>query len=300
LSIDGASRESQQITKKTNVGRGQETKWETSINMKPSLLLCLTLVLSADFAFGHSVNIRVPPNPPSDWNLPVSVQVTDADFGKHFTVLLKHIGIDSDEFVGARLEVCSEDNQIASCPVEKKWTTNGVQFEFKVSPAYLQASRFRVYEIAHRGRQPMPAFTAYWFYLRDFATNGAPVARQNSSLEMAPDILKALPKRVQSLRPGTTADEVWKQLNLAAYKRSLSNDTDDLIPDRYRLSWNYAIEFNFEKTANDSTIDALEKNTNNFIIDNTPYGQMRFLKDNRKLIRAILYKNGLDICHSRK
>jgi hypothetical protein len=255
--------------------------------MKPKLILCLALVLSANLVFAFSVNIHVLPNPPPDWNVPVSVQVTDPNLVKHFTVFLKDIGTDSDEFVGAQLEVSSEDNQIASCPVEKKWTTNGVQFEFTVSAAYVQASRFRVAIMAHRGKQPMPSYTAYWFYLRDFATNNAPVARQTGSSEVAPEIIKALPKRVRALRSGTIADEVWKQLNLAAYKHSLSNDNDDLYPDRYRLSWNCAIEFTFEKTTND------------FALEKTADGKT-FFKDNRKLIRAILYKNGLEICRSEK
>jgi hypothetical protein len=208
--------------------------------------------------------------------VPVSVQVTDANFGKHFTVLLKDIGTDSDEFLQARLEVSSENDQIASCPVEKKWTTKGVQFEFTVSAAYVQASRFRVSIGAHRGKQPMPTYTAYWFYLRDFATNNAPVARQTGSSEVTPEIIKALPKRIQALRPGTTADEVWIQLNLAAFRLSLSNDNDDLYPDRYRLNWNYAIKFTFAETTND------------FTIEKTADGKSSFYKDNRKLIQAIL------------
>ena len=146
----------------------------------------------------------------------------------------------------------------------------------------------------------MPAVTGYWFYLRDFAANNAPAAKRTGSSGIAPETINVLPQRVRTLRPGTTGDEVWKQLDLTAYEHCLSNDNDDLVPDRYRLSWNYAIEFTFEKTTNDSTIDALEKNTDNFIVENTPYGKIKFLKDNRKLIRAILYKNGLEICRSGK
>ena len=256
--------------------------------MKPKIILCLALVLSANLVFASSVEIHVLPNSPPDWNVPVSVQVRDADFGKHFTVFLKDIGIDSDEFVGAQLEVSSEDNQIASCQLEKKWTTNGVQFDFTVSAAYVQASKFRVSILAHIGKQPMPAFTAYWFYLRDFETNNAPVVRQTNSSEVPPEIIKSLPKRVRALRPGITVDEIWKQLNLAAYQHSLSSDSDDLRPDRYRLNWNYAIEFTFEKTTND------------FTIEKSADGKSSFYKDTRKLIQAILYKNGLEICRSEK
>jgi len=252
--------------------------------MKPKLILCLALVLSKNLVFASSMEIHVLPKY-SD--VPVSVQVTDADFGKHFTVFLKDIGIDSDEFVGAQLEVSSEDDQVASCPLEKKWTTNGVLFEFTVSAAYVQASKFRVSILAHRGKQPMPAFTAYWFYLRDFATNNAPVARQTSSSEVPPEIIKALPKRVQELHPGITSDEVWKQLNLGAYEHSLGND-DELRPDRYRLDWNHAIEFTFAETTND------------FTVEKTADGKSSFYKDNRKLIQATLYKNGLEVCRSGK
>jgi hypothetical protein len=258
--------------------------------MKPKLILCLALVLSANLAFAFSVDTHVLPNAPSDWNLPVSVQVTNTNWGKHFTVFLKNVGIDSDEFVGAQLQVSSEDDRIASCSVEKKWTTNGVQFEFTVSAAYVLASKFRVSVIGHRGKQPEPNFTAYWFYLRDFATNNAPVAKQTGSSEVAPEIIKVLPKRVRALRPGITVDEVWKQLNLADLKDryGLSNDTDDLRPDRYRLNWDYAIAFTFEKT------------TNYFTIEKSADGKSSFYKDNRKLIQAILYKNGLEVCRSRK
>jgi len=256
--------------------------------MKPKLLLCLALVLSANLAFAVSVEIHVLPNSPPDWNLPVSVKVADADFGKHFVVFYKADKTNDDEFVGAQLDVCSENEQIASCPVAKEWTTNGVQFEFTVSASNLLASKFSVSELAHVGKQPMPAFTAYWFYLRDFATNNAAVARQTGSSEVAPEIIKALPKRIRELRPGTPAEDVWKQLGLAAYEHRLSNDNDDLLPDRYRLNWNYAIEFTFEET------------TNAFTVEKTADGKSSFYKDNRKLIQAILYKNGLEVCHSGK
>ncbi len=247
--------------------------------MKPKLILCLALVLSANLVLASSVEIHVLPNLPPDWNVPVSVQVADADFGKHLTVFLKGYGIDSDEFLHAQLEVSSEDDQIVSCPLEKKWTTNGVQFEFTVSAANVQASKLRISELAHIGKQPMPSFTAYWFYLRDFVTNNASVIRQIGSSEVTPEITKALPKRIRALRQGTTADEVWRQLNLAAYQHSLGGVS---YPEneRHWLNWNYEIEFIFEKeTATDKS---------------------NYDKDSRKLIRAVLYKNGLEICRSGK
>jgi hypothetical protein len=256
--------------------------------MNPRIILILALVLSANLVFADGVEIHVRPNSPPDWNLPVSVQVRDADFGKHFTVLLKAIGIDSDEFVTGQLEVSSEDNQIASCPLEKKWKTNGVQFEFTVAASNLLASKFTVSIMGHIGKEPMPSFTAYWFYLRDFSTSKAPDSNQTKSSEVPTEIIKALPERVMALRPGITVDEVWKQLNLTAYQNSLSNDTDDLGPDRYRLTWNYAIEFNFAQT------------TNGLTIEKSADGKSSYYKDNRKLIQATLYKNGLEVCRSGK
>ena len=116
--------------------------------MKPKLILCLALVLSANLGLASSVEIHVLPKY-SD--VPVSVQVTDADFGKHFTVFLKDAGIESDKFLHAQLEISSEDNQIVSCPVEKQWTTNGVQFQFPVSAADMVASKFRISEMADIG-----------------------------------------------------------------------------------------------------------------------------------------------------
>ena len=88
------------------------------------------------------------------------------------------------------------------------------------------------------------------------------------------------------MHPGETKDEVWKQLHLPT--QNLGNDTDDdWVPDRYRLSWNYAIKFTFAETTNSFTV---EKDANGKI----------FLKDNRKLIQAVLYKNGLEVCRSKK
>jgi hypothetical protein len=192
-----------------------------------------------------------------------------------------------DEFLHAQLEVSSEDNQIASSAVEKEWTTNGVRFEFTVSASNLLASKFTISQLGHMGRQPIPSFTAYWFYLRDLVTNNTPVAKQAGSSEVSPEIIKALPKRMLALRPGTASDEVWKQLDLAAYKNSLGGVSSD-ENGRYWLSWNYEIEFTFEKTPND------------FTIEKSADGKTSFFKDNRKLIQAILYKNGLEICRSGK
>jgi hypothetical protein len=255
--------------------------------MKPKLILCLVLILFANSVFASWDEIHVLPNLPADWNVPVSVQVTDVDFGKHFTVFLKDIGTGSDEFLHARLEVSSEDNQISSCPVEKNWTTNGVRFEFTVSAAYVRASKFTINEEGHLGKQPMPSVLSYWFYLRDFATNNSPVAGRTDSSQVAPKIIKALSSRIWALHSGTTTDEVWMQLNLTAYKNRLGGVSypED---ERFWLNWNYEIEFTFEKATND------------FTIEKTADGKSSFYKDNRKLIQAILYKNGLEICRSGK
>jgi hypothetical protein len=53
-------------------------------------------------------------------------------------------------------------------------------------------------------------------------------------------------------------------------------------------NWNYAIEFTFAETTND------------FTIEKSADGKSSFYKDNRKLIQAILYKNGLEVCRSAK
>jgi len=252
--------------------------------MKTKLILCLLLVLLANFAFAESVEIQISSNSPPDWNLPVSVQVTDEGFGKHFIIFFK-ADKDSDGFIGAALSINSEDNQIASCLLEKNWTTNGVRFEFTVSTNNLPASKFRVSELAHIGKQPMPSVTAYWFYLRDFVTNNARPVSHTSSSEVSPEIIKDLPDRTRALRAGAMAEDVWKQLNLAAYERHLSNDE---YPDRYRLNWQYAIEFTFENM------------TNGFTVEKSADGKTSIFKDNRKLIRAILYKNGLEVARSER
>jgi len=54
-------------------------------------------------------------------------------------------------------------------PVEKIWTTNGVEFEFMVSATYLTTSKFTITEEGHIREMGMAGFTNWWFYLRDFA-----------------------------------------------------------------------------------------------------------------------------------
>src|SRR5207248_1479535 len=143
-------------------------------------------------------------------------------------------------------------------PLQKEWTTNGVRFDFTVSPTHAAATRFTITEQAHTAEKTaMPGFTAYWFYLRDFLTNSpATLAPTNSSAiapdlvnVVAPDILRALPDWIRELRPGVTADEVWERLHLAYYKHRLGGESAP-ERDRYWLAWNYELELLFEPSAN--------------------------------------------------
>ena len=60
--------------------------------------------------------------------------------------------------------------------MEKRWTNNGVQYEFVVPPGQLQTStfndhndsKFTITESGHVGDIPMPSVTSLWFHLRDF------------------------------------------------------------------------------------------------------------------------------------
>ena len=173
-----------------------------------------------------------------------------------------------------------EDHQIAFCQIERRWTANGVEFSFDVAPSYLEASKFTLVETAHSGRQPMPGFTQHWFYLRDFATNMALTAAPPSSSTVSPDILKALPGRITTLRPGARADQVWQQLGLTAYRHSLGGES---VPtkDRYWLNSNQELELVFEEPAR-----------------RDPPAQDS--GDQRKLVQATLYKNGREIAASSK
>ena len=70
--------------------------------MKPKLLLSLALVLFIGLALqlptrASVVDIHVLPANLSD--LPISVKITDADFGKQFTVFYKTNETTSDEFL---------------------------------------------------------------------------------------------------------------------------------------------------------------------------------------------------------
>ncbi|MGH7249795.1 MAG: hypothetical protein ACREGC_02370 [Minisyncoccia bacterium] len=148
--------------------------------MKPKLLLCLVLVLLAGLTvFAESFITRLQPTNIGDTQF--SVKVGDADFGKRFIVFYRTNGYTLDEFLHAQLDVCSENQRIASSPIEKTWTTNGVQFEFTVSTACLSASEFTITEQAHSGKMPRPGFDKHWCYLRDFVTNSSPTAPKNNS-----------------------------------------------------------------------------------------------------------------------
>src|ERR1017187_2929493 len=173
--------------------------------MKSKFILCLALVLSVCPAFALVGIYHVSP---TNSDTPVSVRVAASDFGERFTVFYRTNKMTSDKFLLARLEIGSEDQQIASCDVEKIWTTNGVEFEFTVSAAYVTASRFTIIELGHFHDRPMGSAYCFWFYLRDFVTNSLSSGLRTNSSGITPDIIKALPTGIQSLRPGMTADQV--------------------------------------------------------------------------------------------
>jgi hypothetical protein len=101
---------------------------------------------------------------------PISVRFTNVDNFEHFTVFYKTNGSPSDGFLNAGVELSDEDSVIASLPVEKIYTTNGVQFEFGGGGA-LGRWKFLISEEGDAGKPRMPGATNYWFYLGDFATN---------------------------------------------------------------------------------------------------------------------------------
>ena len=139
--------------------------------MKPKLLLCLALVLSGLFpAFSaHTEMDTFQISPVNVSDSPISVQVTNMDSGEWFTVFYKTNETTTDKFLHANLQVSDGDKKISSVPVEKIWTTNGVEFEFMVSATYLTTSKFTITEEGHIREMGMAGFTNWWFYLRDFA-----------------------------------------------------------------------------------------------------------------------------------
>lgn len=237
------------------------------------VFLCLALVLATDVASASVMEFQILPN--SSEPMPAIVQVTNGDFGWRFVVLYKTNETTVDEFLDARLDVSSADNRIASCPVAKRWTSNGVRFDFEVAAADVLASRFTINEWGHAGKRPMPSVSSFWFYLRDFATNTLTISPRPD--EVPPALIKGLPRRVRALHPGLSSGEVWKRLKLEAYKGNLAGE-HGVEHDQSWLTWNYEIEFTFEKTP-------------------VRYASER---DGRKLIEAVLYKNGMIICRSRK
>ena len=249
--------------------------------MSPKSMPFLALVLIAGFAsepscYGRSVVTRVRP---TDHDLRISVRsATGADFGYSFTVSYTTNEYTRDKFLHARLDVCAEDEQIASNQLEKTWTTNGIQFEFTISSAYLSASKFTIIESAHSGETPMPGLDAYWFYLRDFVTNGVATSAPASGSIVSAAIIKELRGRIRELGAGISEDHAWKQLGLARYKGHLGGESYP-EKDRFVLTWNYDLELTFEQAPTNSTA---------------------FHDGNRKLVRATLYKNGLAISASRK
>jgi hypothetical protein len=207
---------------------------------------------------------------------PITVRVQDARFGSHFTVFYQTNGYTLDELLHATLEVNGEDKRISSCAAEKNWTTNGVEFSFRVATNWLEASKFTILEMAHDGRNhPMPGFTAYWFYLRDFGTNAPPISRGSGNV-VPPDLIQKLPQRVRALHPGLTADQVWEALGLSAYRNRLGGESYP-TKERHQLNWNHELELRYEELS----------------------GLQSYLPpDRRKLFRATLFKNGRAIATS--
>jgi hypothetical protein len=238
--------------------------------MNPKLILCLALGLFAHPVFAW-VELRYVS--PTNSDAPVSVHAAATDGGERFTVFYQTNVTTRDGLLRGTVDVCGEDQPIASCPVAKTWTTNGVEFEFTVSAAYLTASRFTITELS-----PVPGSAdCYWFYLRDFATNGLSTNEGTGNPAVTPEILKALPERMQSLRPGMTANKVWNQLFHRRYEHCFAGEGSP-EHERWWLTWNYEGEFYLE------------------VPTNRPF----FDEGKRKLIRAILYRNGREISRSGK
>jgi hypothetical protein len=238
-------------------------------------------------AFGSAVIIRALPTNIRD--VPLSISSTDGAFGSKITVLYRTNASTLNEFLSGTLALSDEDERIAECSIQKEWTTNCVRFEFTIAPTRVAACRFTVTELAHtKDKTAMPGFTAYWFYLRDFLTNSPlPLAATNTNAPdivnvVAPDVLKALPDWVRELKPGITADEVWERLHLAYYKHRLGGESTPEF-DRWWLAWNYELDLAFEPPAKGSSETKSSSE-----------------RDNRKLLRATLLKNGQEISASGK
>jgi hypothetical protein len=246
---------------------------------EPGILLCLALVSTlASPAFGESEIIQLLPGIITNTKVVVNAEPTAS--GQHFTIFYKTNDPSADEFLHATLEIRDEDNQIAQCQLEKHWISGGVEFSFEVASTFLEASKFNIAENAHSGRQPMPAFDEYWFYLRDFATHQTPATVPPRSSSVAPDIIKKLPGRIRKLQPGETADQIWLQLGLAAYRHSLGGLSYP-DKDRFWLTSNQELEVVFEEAAR-------------------PAPPSQSAGDDRKLIQATLFKNGRKIAASSK
>jgi hypothetical protein len=237
-------------------------------------------------AFGSAVIVRVSPANVRD--VPLSISSTEGAFGSRITVLYRTNASTLNEFLSGSLAISDEEERIAECFIQKEWATNCVRFVFTIAPAHAAASRFTVTEQAHtKDKTAMPGFTAYWFYLRDFLTNSPlPLAASNTNAPdivnvVAPDVLKALPDWIRELKPGITADEAWERLHLAYYKHRLGGESTPEF-DRWWLAWNYELDLAFELPVKGTDSKSSPE------------------RDNRKLLRATLLKNGQEISASGK
>jgi len=243
--------------------------------MKSKLLLlvaCFMLVGLGALASGDMQRMQ-----PANLNRgQFSIFVANRDFGHYFRVFFKTDEREFDEFLSGQLEINDEDHQIATVSAEKKWTTNGLQFEFSVATNYLLASKFTILVMGHSGKMPMPAFSAFWFYLRDFGSNNLAVSKPEQSSGVPLKLAKTLPKKIKSLHRGMTADEVWKKLGIAEYKYCCGGEGSP-DHDHWELNWNHEIDLTFEQSPGHSVADK---------------------RDGRRLIKASLFKNGFEISHS--
>jgi len=237
-------------------------------------LIAFCLVLSAACACASAVFIQVTPDRVPE--LPVSVQVAGGEFGPRFTVFYRTNSSTLDRLLRANLLVADADHQVASSDVAKAWKSNGVEFTFTIALGYLAGSRFSLFEDAHAGDMPMPGFTEYWFYPRDFATNAAFNLGQTNGNTVAAEIMTKLPARIAQLKPGTLSSQVWSQLDLSAYQGRLGGVSYS-FRERHWLTWNYELELIYQEPPAEPP--AAES------------GQP-------KLVRATLYRNGLGIATS--
>ncbi len=197
--------------------------------LNPKILLCLALVLNWLFPAlpARAKSVIIPVTPANIADSPLVVHATNADSGERFTVFYKTNQTTTDSFLHAQLELSDGAQTISSVPVEKRWTTNGVEFEFTVSAAYLSRSKFSIFEPGHVREMPMPGFVNHWFYLRSFAS--PPPGGRDPDHDLTRRISAALTE-CQKIKPGMTRAELLKEfiteggLSTAAHRTYVYRD----------------------------------------------------------------------------